>query len=81
MGMKYFVPVASGIKAVFETGSFVEALDLVNQFGEVILEHDLYPTVAIKAEFVTVEITSLEGEPSQVEWNLANALEATYRSR
>jgi len=55
--MKYFVEDNNALKALFEFGDFLEAIDFVNQVADVAIQLEHHPDILLH-DFKNVTITS-----------------------
>ena len=69
--MKRFIEMEDHLKAVFEFGSFIEAIDFVNQIADLADSADKYPDILVHDQKnVTITLTDK---------NLAEEIESVYK--
>jgi 4a-hydroxytetrahydrobiopterin dehydratase len=75
--MKKFVEFDQSLKAVFTFGSFIEAVDFVNQIADVAEQEDRHPDILLHDEKnVTVTIKAApEAQITKEHWTLADKIE------
>lgn len=57
--MKYFIEDGNALKAMFPFGSFIEAIDFVNQVADVAVSEDHHPDILVHdGKVVTITTTT-----------------------
>lgn len=77
--MKKFVEMDDHLKAVFTFGSFIEAVDFVNQVADVAEQLDHHPDILIHDyKNVTITITSHDqgNQVTDKDWELSEKIES-----
>lgn len=80
--MKRFVEMEDHLKAVFEFGSFIEAVDFVNQIADLADSADHHPDILIhdvKNVTVTLQTHDADQKVTKKDRDLAEEIESVYK--
>lgn len=73
--MKYFIEDGNTLKAMFAFGSFIEAIDFVNQVADVAEQLNCHPDILIHQGKAVTITTSTHDEVTELDKKLAHQIE------